>query len=288
VIRHVDPASGTTAGSGTFEAPVDNVANAVPLAVSGDIIYVQAGNAGGGFTIPDGVQVLSVGPAQILNTQFGEAELPLSGSGNLPTIDGGTIVLGNDTTLSGFAITNAPGNAILGTDISNVTIEENQIDGALGAGVALENVGGTVLIENNQLNNSVFDTGIFVTTGGSVVQQLVIIGNVMEGNAEQGILVRATDTAQVSATVQNNTATDNNVADLAKTGIEIEANTTTSGNICLALDGNTSNTDYLLTLFPDGQFQVVGQADLSLNNTGTVVLADISGTTDFSDVTVCP
>ncbi|MBT9316104.1 DUF1565 domain-containing protein [Leptothoe spongobia] len=287
VIRHVDPTSGNAANAGTAEAPVDTVANAVPLANSGDIVYVQAGNAGGGFTIPDGVQVLSIGPVQTVTTQFGDAQLPLSGSGSLPTIDSGNIILGNNTTLSGFSITNAPGNAISGTDITNVTIEENQIDGALGAGVALENVGGTVQIENNQLNNSVFDTGIFVTTGGNVVQQLVIVGNVITGNAEQGILVRATDSAQVTTTIQNNTATGNNIADPAKTGIEVEANNTASGNLCLDLNGNTSDTGYLLTLFPDGQFQVVGQVELSANNTGTVSLADISGTTEFSNVTSC-
>ncbi|MBT9312859.1 right-handed parallel beta-helix repeat-containing protein [Leptothoe kymatousa] len=284
-ILHVDPTTGAVANAGTFEAPVDSIANAVPLAASGDIVYVLAGNAGGGFTIPDGVQILSVAPVQTITTQFGDTQLPGSGSGSRPVIDSSSIELGNNTTLSGFEITNAPGDAVSGNNISNVTIQNNLINAALGAGINLENVGGIVLIENNQLENSVFDTGIFITTSGAVTQQLTIVGNTISGNAEQAILLRATGNAQVTATVQDNTMTGNNTA---VSGIEIEANNTAPGSLCLDLNGNNSDTNYLLTLFPDGQFQVVNQADLSVNNTGTVSQTDISTSTNFVSVNVCP
>ncbi|MEL6248109.1 MAG: hypothetical protein AAFR15_08855, partial [Cyanobacteria bacterium J06627_15] len=83
---HVDPGSGIAAGLGTFEDPRDTVANIVGISGSGDIIYVQAGDAGGSFTIPDGVEVLSVGPTQIVPSIFGDfavdITLPGSGSGN--------------------------------------------------------------------------------------------------------------------------------------------------------------------------------------------------------------
>ena len=286
-IKHVDPLTGAPTAAGTFEAPVDTIANAVPLSSNGDIVYVQAGNAGGGFTIPDGVQVRSVGPVQTVSTQFGEVQLPGSGSGSLPTIDGGNVILSNNTMISGLEINNAPGDAISGNNLENVTIRDNQVNAALGAGIALEDVGGDVLIENNQLDDSIFDTGIFVTTGGNVVQNLTIKGNSINDNAEQGILVRATGNAQVVADIQNNAVAGNNTADPSITGVEVETSNSTPGSLCLRFDDNSSDTDSTLTLAADSQFEVVDLANVDVNNAGTVSLVDTSNTTSFEEVSSC-
>lgn len=286
-IKHVDPLTGAPAAAGTAEAPVDTIANAVPLSESGDIVYVQAGNAGGGFNIPDGVQVRSVGPVQTVSTQFGDVRLPGSGSGSLPTIEGGNVGLGNNTMISGLEINNAPGDAIFGNNLENVTIRDSRVNSALGAGIALEDVGGDVLIENNQLNDSQFDTGIFVTTGGSVAQNLTIRGNSINNNAEQGILVRATENAQVVADIQDNTVVGNNTADPSITGIEVETSNAAPGSLCLRFNGNSSDTDSTLTLATDSQFEVVNLADVDVNNAGTVSLVDASSTTSFEDVSSC-
>ncbi|MEL6816076.1 MAG: right-handed parallel beta-helix repeat-containing protein, partial [Cyanobacteria bacterium J06598_3] len=249
-IRHVIPATGTAAGTGTAEAPADTIANAVTSANSGDLIYVREGNAGGSFTIPDGVDVRSTNAVQTIATQFGDVQLPESGSGNKPTISNGTVTLGNDTMLMGFDIVDSGGDAIAGNNIRNVTLTGNNVSNALGAGIRLEDVGGTVTIDNNELNDSQFDTGIFITTGDNIDQQLTITGNTISGNAEQGILLRATNTAVVTADIQDNQLTGNNLADPTKTGLEVEAINATPGSLCLNLDNNNSDTNHTLSLFP--------------------------------------
>ncbi|MEM7066560.1 MAG: hypothetical protein AAF572_25755 [Cyanobacteria bacterium P01_B01_bin.77] len=70
VFHHVDPTTGVATATGTFEAPLDTIANATNIATANadNIIYVQAGDAGGAFTLPDGIDVRSVGPTQLLTT----------------------------------------------------------------------------------------------------------------------------------------------------------------------------------------------------------------------------
>ncbi|MEL7331138.1 MAG: right-handed parallel beta-helix repeat-containing protein [Cyanobacteria bacterium J06560_2] len=282
-IRHVSP--GATGGDGTAASPVGTVAAATALANSGDIIYVQEGNAGpGGFTIPEGVQVRSTGPVQRVATQYGNVQLPGSGTGNLPVIDNAGVTLGNNTVLSGFEVSNATGDAIAGTGIENVTIQDNRTVASLGAGIKLENVSGLVVIENNQLDSSLLDTGVFIDTNSSIAQDLTITNNTVSGNAEQGILINTSGMAQVNADIRNNTLTGNNPG---KAGIEVETDTADPGSVCLNLNGNTSDTNYTLTLFPDSQFQVVDLANVDQNNTGNVTRVNTSATRDFVDTAAC-
>ena len=286
--QHVDPLTGAAGGTGTFESPVNTIAAAVPLSASGHIVYVQAGDIGGGFTVPDGVQVRSVGPVQTVDTQLGKVQLPGSGSGNFPTLSNGDgVVLGNNTVLSGLEINNAFGDAILGSSLENVTIQDNRVNGAFGAGIRLEDVGENVLIERNRLDNSVFDTGIFVTASGNISQQLTIKNNSINGNAEQGILVRTTDSAQVVADIQDNVVAGNNVGSPSLTGIEVETNNTAPGSLCLRFEGNSSDTNATFTLADNSRFDVVDLANVDTNNAGTVSLVDLSGTTSFTEVSSC-
>jgi len=73
----------------------------------------------------------------------------------------GTVTLGNDTTLSGFAIANVTGNGIQASEIPNVTIRDNRITNVTGQGISLNNVTGTSAIALNSITNS-GGQGIFV------------------------------------------------------------------------------------------------------------------------------
>ncbi|MEL6764812.1 MAG: hypothetical protein AAFO87_14390, partial [Cyanobacteria bacterium J06607_6] len=156
VFHHVDPTTGLAAAVGTFEAPLDTIANATDIATANadNIIYVQAGDAGGAFTLPDGVQVRSVGPTQLLNTQFGEVTLPGSGSGNLPTVSG-TATIGNNTLVSGLAINPAGADGIVANG-EGIKIEDNTITNA-NVGINLPDIDGTVTIVRNQISNTTDD-----------------------------------------------------------------------------------------------------------------------------------
>ncbi|HBL61692.1 MAG TPA: hypothetical protein DDZ80_25720, partial [Cyanobacteria bacterium UBA8803] len=151
VFRHVNQGIGT--GDGTAENPTGTVATALNEAQYDDIVYVQPGANTGipAFTIPDGVQVLSTGPVQQINTaEFGLVRLTGSGAGVLPAVTG-TVTMGNDSVLSGFAITSTSGPGIVARTIGNGTIRDNQVTSFSEAGVLLENPTGAITLTNNAI-----------------------------------------------------------------------------------------------------------------------------------------
>jgi trimeric autotransporter adhesin len=119
--QHVNLGLGNS--NGTIESPFGTVQEALNVAKSGDIVYVRTGKNPGipAFTIPNNVQVLSSALPRVFNTQIGNIQLPGSGSRVRPTVTG-TVTLGSNTALDGFAIANSPGEGIFGKNISNVSI----------------------------------------------------------------------------------------------------------------------------------------------------------------------
>lgn len=146
---------GSNEGNGTFENPFGTMQSAINATRSdgNDIIYVQAGTNPGipAFTIGSRVQVLSTVPKQLLNTvEFGQIQLPLSGVGILPKVID-TVTMGNDSVLSGFAITGATGAGIVARNINNAVIRDNTLSSATTAGLLLENTSGIITITNNKI-----------------------------------------------------------------------------------------------------------------------------------------
>ncbi len=196
--RHVNLGIGT--GNGTFESPTGTMAEALTVAQANDIVYVQPGTNPGvpAFQIPDGVSVLSTGPVQQINTvQLGTFQLPLSGAGVFPTVTG-TVTMGNNTTLSGFAISSTTGPGVLGTGVSNVTLRDNAIANSATQGISLQNVTGAV-IRNHTISNSASE-GISLNNVTGVE-----IGNTAIANsATQGIsLQNVTGAAIGNSTITN-------------------------------------------------------------------------------------
>lgn len=229
--RHVDPIQGTgTSPAATREAPYDTVANAIGGATAGDIIYVQSGHAGDGFTIPAGVAVRSSGPTQRLNTQFGTVSLPDSGSGVLPTISG-TVTLSNHTVLSGLAITPPIGQVgVLGNTVNTVHIEHNQIAtrGTNAGGIRLTGASGSLTLTGNHISTTGDSTafpngaqGIQVHWAGATDSVLSMTHNTIAttGNHADGIDLQADDDAVVTAVIVHNWITQT-----GGDGIEIDAN----------------------------------------------------------------
>ncbi|MGD1853689.1 MAG: right-handed parallel beta-helix repeat-containing protein, partial [Leptolyngbyaceae cyanobacterium] len=208
VFHHVDPTTGVATATGTFEAPLDTITNATTIATANadNIIYVQAGDAGGAFTLPDGVDVRSVGPTQLLNTQFGEVILPGSGSGNLPTVSG-TATVGNNTLVSGLAIDPVGADGIVANG-EGIAIEDNTITNA-NVGINLPDIDGTVAIVRNQISNTT-DDGIFVDGINGIDNATVTVAdNTLNTIGAAGIefgLIEGDATANI--TVANNQITD--------------------------------------------------------------------------------
>lgn len=195
---HVSPDQGNANGSGTVEAPTNTIQTAISLAKpTTNVIYVQPGNAGGGFRIPDGIAVLSVAPVQIIATQFGPVRLPGSGKGAAarPVITD-TVTMGNGTTLSGFSV-QPPANrsGIVVENAGNVEISHNQVSvtntlgnsvffrsyGVSFAGILVRNLEAseTVIVKNNivstsgdyyasGINGNIYAKGDLIITGNTV------------------------------------------------------------------------------------------------------------------------
>lgn len=204
---HVNPTTGTAGGSAAaFESPRNTVANTIPLAGANDIIYVQAGAAGPGFTIPDNVQVLSAGPTQSITTQLGSVQLPGSGVGTLPTLSS-TVTLGSNTTLSGFEITPIGATAgVTGNNTQTVTVINNTINGGNNA-INLTNASGQIEINNNQINNPTA-RGVSLATNGGGTTTINTNNNIVNINAisVDGFRYQLNDT-NVNLTMANNQIT---------------------------------------------------------------------------------
>ncbi len=239
VFHHVDPTTGAATATGTFEAPLDTIANATNVATANadNIIYVQAGDAGGAFTLPDGVEVRSVGPTQLLNTQFGEVTLPGSGSGNLPTVSG-TATIGNNTLVSGLAIDSAGADGIVANG-ENIAIEDNTITNA-NVGINLPDIDGTVAIVRNQISNTTDDGIFFGGMNGTDNATVTVANNTLNTIGAAGIefgLIEGDATANI--TVANNRITDaqldsiffDDIEDNAVATITVSDNVIDAGNV---------------------------------------------------------
>ncbi len=223
--QHVNLGIGT--GNGTFENPTGTVAEALAVAQPNDIVYVQPGtNPGvGAFSIPDQVQVLSTAPVQRINTvESGSVQLPLSGAEVLPTVTD-TVTLGNNTTLSGFAIASTTGSGIVGSGISNAIVRDNEIANSARQGILLENVTGEVAIANNSINNSGSEGLSLENNAGQV--DLTLSGNTIANNGSSanegdGVKVELRDSAQGTFNIATNQISNNSGIGGIANGINIK------------------------------------------------------------------
>jgi trimeric autotransporter adhesin len=326
VFQHVT--LGAASGNGTVETPFGQVAPAL-AATRPDgnaIVYVQAGNNAAipTFRIPDRVQVLSTGPVQLIAAAlpgqvFPALQLPLSGAGTLPNVNG-TIMMSSDTVLSGFNITSATGAGVTFTNVNRVEIRDNVIRntadaGILGNGVAIANLfrnqitsaqnqgiyvvnGGTTTVTDNVIANTRAGTAIIsnpITTDltiGSIT--IPNPGSVIPLPAGQGIVI---------ATVNGNTTiARNTVTGTATQGIVL-LNATGSATLTDNTIANTVGANFTTNVPPLGNLTVTtgqgivvagvnGNLEVSRNriNTvrgqGLVVAGSVNGTTTVANNTI--
>lgn len=237
---------GANGANGTFESPVGTVQNGLDATVSdgNDIVYVQLGDNSEilPFEIPDQVQVLTTGPVQELETkQAGTVILPLSGTGEMPFIDP-LVILGNNTTLAGFAIINAPDAAVFGRNVRNVTIRNNLIVNSAEEAIRLDNVTGRVNIANNIIDRTRSESGIAINNSFGEVN-LRIANNTINNATEDGITLNFRGTAQGIANISNNVISRNRRVGISVQTLDIAQGTVNiSGNTVFANAGIGINT----------------------------------------------
>ena len=251
---------------GSYEDPYATLAAAFAdsRTQAGDVVVLDHRNnsESGTFTLADNTQVLSAGPAQFLNTQFGQQLIPDTNTGLTPQITG-SFTLNNGSVLSGFQIIGTGGNpAVVASGVQNITIANNTISNSTDAGISINNSQG-ITVRNNTLQN-ILDNGIEIASSSgqiSINENTINSGTLdfddaiavdINGNAnleindniisssvspsEHGILVTTT-AGDVVTRIQNNQITGVNFS--LTGGIEYTGNSTG-----MATTTNTGNTIY--------------------------------------------
>lgn len=266
----IDPATGNPlnflhvvnggAGTGTFEDPYGTLTAALADGDAGtSIIYTPfGGDFVENITLVPGAQVLSNGPRQFVQTQFGRTRIPLSGASpdltDLPTLMG-NVDMADDSRFSGFEVT----GQITGTGVSNITLDNNVIEN-VGDAVVLTGVDGAVL-DTLILESSAGRALVLDDTDATLTDVTV---NFAAGNAIE-ITTAATD-REVSIT-------DLTVTGGAAAGLDV--NVDGAGSLVLSLDG--TNTITTAGNAFDAALGAASTGDLELSITGTT-FASTAGT----------
>lgn len=145
---------------GSYEDPYATLAAAFadPRTQQGDLIVYDhlTGSETGDFVLAPNTQVLSEGPTQFINTQFGSLQLPDSGTGINPDITG-SFTLNNGSVLSGFDITTTTGRSIIANGVGNIRVANNTINNTtagISAGIDLLNVTGSVTFDDTTISRT--------------------------------------------------------------------------------------------------------------------------------------
>ncbi|MBP0018291.1 MAG: right-handed parallel beta-helix repeat-containing protein [Cyanobacteria bacterium SBLK] len=291
VFRHVT--LGATGGDGTFENPFGTVQDGLDTSVSDGnyIVYVDIGANPDipGFSIPDRVQVLSRGPVQSLDTiQFGTLQIPLSGTGQYPTVRGtttatgpltGMVALGNYSTLSGFEIQADGNNGIIGHNIVKAIARDNRIFNG-DRGVYLQGDGATSSLTLLRAEISdMMQQGIFLEAlnGGAIAE--TTITDVQIANSDRGVHLHG-DNAAGNVDIVNIS-----INDIVQQAIFLEA---LHGGVAEATVTNAqiANSDRGIHLSGDQATSRINVSDISINNTTQQAVFLESGNEGATEATV--
>ena len=167
-------------GTGTFEDPYDTLTNALADGAAGtSIIYTPfGGNYVENVTLVPGARVLSNGPVQTVATQFGDQQLPFSGSSPdlsaLPTITG-DIAMANASRFSGFDVT----GGLTAVAVTGFTVDNSVITNPVGDAVSV--TGATASTLTNLHVSSGAGRGVFLNNSAAAVTDLKVISATTNG-----------------------------------------------------------------------------------------------------------
>ncbi|WP_417386633.1 right-handed parallel beta-helix repeat-containing protein [Gimesia sp.] len=275
---HVSPGGNS---DGSYEDPYATLAKAFadPRTQQGDLIVYDHRNTSesGTFILGPDTRVLSTGPAQYINTQFGVMQLPDSNSGLTPQITG-NFVMENNTELNGFDLFNSSGPSITASGTGNILVSRNTITNSFnGSAVSLTGLTGPVTFSQTPINKT-NGTGVTVLNSNADITFTNSPVTAVNGNGidlqNTGGTIRfgqiTTTNGDISANIVNNAA-DVTIDSLSST------DAATSG---LVLNNQTGS----LTL-NGGTFSNSGVAGVQIINSQNITLRDITIDTPVSNAT---
>lgn len=220
---HVVPGG---AGTGTFEDPYGTISTAMldPLAGSGVIYTPYGGTFPEDVTMTAGSTLFSNGPAQFVSTNFGSAQVPLSGANSsltaLPSTIVGNVTLADNTILNGFDVQ----GGISGTNVTNSSLINNRIVSSPGDAISLTSSSDVSM--NNLLIANPAGRGILLNDSSASLSSVTI--------QNSGDTALEINTTAINRTV---TATGLNITNTVGSISGIDANVTGAGNLLLNISG---------------------------------------------------
>ncbi len=216
------------AGTGTFEDPYGTLSAAL---ADGDapmsIIYTPFGGAYvEDVTLVAGATVLSNGPVQTVETQFGTQQLPFSGTSTdlsaLPTITG-NVTMADDSRFSGFDVT----GALTATGVMDITIDNTVVTNAAGDAVTLSMVDGATV--DNLILSSGAGRGLLIDDSDAELMDITVTSATDDG-------------VEINAGATNRTVEITNLVVEAAGAQGLDINVDGAGDQTLVLDGINSLT----------------------------------------------
>ncbi len=168
------------AGTGTFENPYGTFTNALADGAAGtSIIYTPfGGNYVENVALVAGSRVLSNGPTQTVTTQFGDQQLPFSGSSTdlsaLPKITG-NVSMANTSRFSGFDVT----GSLTAAAVTGFTVDNSVITNPAGDAVSV--TGATASTLTNLRVSSGAGRGLLLNDSAAVVSDLKVLAATTNG-----------------------------------------------------------------------------------------------------------
>ncbi|MBD2580524.1 hypothetical protein [Oscillatoria sp. FACHB-1406] len=276
--RHV---SANSNGNGTIETPYSSIEaalNGIPTD-GNQIVYVQGSSSfGGNLTVADNVQLLSTGPIQQIPTPSGSLQLPLSGSGNIPTLTS-AVRLGSGSLIDGFnlnrnlAIDNLNGTAIARNLNINITAPNE-------SGISCSNISGTATLNLSNVNlavNNASSSGIRCTNVSGTVA--INSANITVNNTQAAILLQ---NSPGSINLSGLTVTANHSALLQGS---------TFGNLSITnttLIGDNAPTNGITLENVSGTATITANSGSRVNSSvnNGIALTNSSGTINFSGLEI--
>jgi len=134
------------------------------------------------------------------------------------------------------------------TNVSNVTIRNNQIANAGQQGITLNNATGRVQVLNNQINTTIDPSASgIVLVNDRGVTTLTLTGNSIISAANNAVGIQLAGNAQATATISNNQLTDS-----AGAGIFVDLIQQSNATISIANNSLKNNAQLGILLQPDG------------------------------------
>ncbi len=298
-IEHVS-STGSADGDGSVDNPYATVAQA--LAAGGDVVFVHSGTViQEQITLSNGNVVIGEGANQFLpDSVHGAMRLPSSSLAGAATpritgLSGDAVVLGNNSTFSGFAIDHILGNGIVGTSVSGATVENVTFSDISGDSLRLQNSTGEIELSGLNFNSTsgrglVIDGGTAnITMSGSfqnITGDAIVVQNTISGTIDLED-VSITNGLARGLVIANTTGTLN-VDNLTITrsggdAVEISGG---SGSGAVNFTGTTTITSPLARGFwqHDSPMDVTVD-DLTVTSTSTANAVEIARTTGLTTLT---